>query len=87
MGVFDTAWAQLGAVGILALFVLAVLTGRLVSRSNARDYVKLATDNAVRWEAAAEASNKRADEAQRLQAEMLAALRAVEELVRAKGPS
>jgi hypothetical protein len=83
--IWGTAWAQLGAVGLLAVFVLALLTGRLVARSSARDFVKLAADNAARWEAAAEASNRRADEQQRLQGEMLAALRAVEDLVRAKG--
>lgn len=36
MPLFDSAWAQLGAVGVVILFVVAILTGRLVPLSTVR---------------------------------------------------
>lgn len=82
MGLFDSAWAQLGAVGIVAVFVLALLTGRLVPRSTAKLMVDQANENATRWRAAAEASDERADLAVRQTGELLQAVRAVEALLR-----
>ena len=63
---------QGGAVSVLALFCW-----RLV-----REMLRQAKDNADRWQKAAEAADKRADETQRLLGEVLSALRAVEALVR-----
>jgi ABC-type nickel/cobalt efflux system permease component RcnA len=79
---FGSAWAQLGAVGLLALVVLAIVTGRLVPRSVASTLVKQANATATQWQAAAEASDQRADEAVKLLGEVLSALRSVETLVR-----
>ncbi len=75
--------AQLGAVGVLAVVVLAIVFGWLVPRKVARSIVDQANANAERWRAAAEASDKRADLAMGQSTEMLAALREVEALVRA----
>lgn len=74
---------QGGAVGVLVLFVVAILTGRLVARAVAQQMIDQANANAARWQAAAEASDRRADEAVQLLGEVLSALRAVEALVRA----
>jgi hypothetical protein len=82
MSLFDSAWSQLGAVGLLAVFVLAILTGRLVPRSIAKDLVQRADANAERSQAAAVASDQRADETVRLLTEMVSAMRSVEALVR-----
>jgi hypothetical protein len=88
--VWNSAWAQLGAVGFLALFVLAILAGRLVARSwvktlldQAELRAQAAERNADRWQAAAEASDKRADLFGEQLGEVLSAMRAVEALVRA----
>lgn len=83
---FDAAWAQLGATGIVALFVLAILTGRLVPRSTAKALVDQANATAARWQAAAEASDKRADMFGEQLGEVVAAMRAVETLVRTSQP-
>jgi hypothetical protein len=82
VSLFGSAWAQLGAVGLLAVFVLAILTGRLVPRSIAKDLVQRADANAERSQAAAMASDQRADETVRLLTEMVSAMRSVEALVR-----
>jgi hypothetical protein len=82
VSLFGSAWAQLGAVGLLAVFVLAILTGRLVPRSIAKDLVQRADANAERSQAAAVASDQRADETVRLLTEMVSAMRSVEALVR-----
>lgn len=91
MGIWDSAWAQLGAVGLLAVGVIAVLAGRLVARSwvnillqQAELRVQQADRNADRWQAAAEASDKRADLFGEQLGEVLAVMRAVETLVRAQ---
>lgn len=84
------AWpAQLGAVGILGLVVLAIIFGRLVPRSATKQLleqaelrVQLADRNADRWEKAAEASDKRADVFSEQLSEVLAAMHSVEALVR-----
>lgn len=75
--------AQLGAVGVLAVVVLAVVFGWLVPRKVAKTIVDQANSNAERWRAAAEASDERADLAVKQSTEMLAAMREVEALVRA----
>lgn len=82
MPLFDSAWAQLGAVGIVFVFVLAILTGRLVARSTAKALVDQANRTAERWQQAAEASDRRADETVRLFGELVAVMRTVESLVR-----
>lgn len=82
MSLFDSAPAQLGAVGILALVVLAIVAGRLMPRSVSRALVDQANANAARWQAAAEASDQRADLLTRQVGELVAAMRAVEALVR-----
>lgn len=89
MSLFDSAWAQLGAVGLLGVGVLAVLAGRLVARSwvnillqQAELRVQQAERNADRWQAAAEASDKRADVFGEQLGEVLAVMRSVEALVR-----
>lgn len=87
MTLFDSAWAQLGAVGVVFLFVLLMATGRLVPRSTARALVDQANANASRWQAAAEASDERADLVTRQNGELMSALRTVETLVRALTPS
>lgn len=74
--------AQLGAVWILLLVVLAVIMGWLVPRRVAQSLVDQANTNANHHRAAAEASEQRADLAVRQSTEMLAALREVESLVR-----
>lgn len=86
MELFGTAWAQLGAVGIVAVFVLLLATGRLMPRSTAKTIVQQANENAARWQAAAAASDERADLVTKQNAELLQALRTVETLVRAWGP-
>lgn len=93
MPLYDSPWVQFGAVGVVALFVLAILTGRIVARSSVRDLldqadkrVELAERNAERQTAIAEASDKRADLLASQLGEMVAALRAVEALVRAAPP-
>lgn len=63
---------QGGAVSVLALFCWR-LVSTLISHTAA---------NADRWQRAAEAADKRADESQRLMGEVLSALRSVEALVR-----
>lgn len=63
---------QGGAVSVLGFFCWR-LVASLISHTNA---------NADRWQRAAEAADKRADETQRLLGEVLSALRAVEALVR-----
>lgn len=63
---------QGGAVSILAAF-----SWRLI-----RSLISQITTNADRWQRAAEAADKRADESVRLLGEVLSALRAVEALVR-----
>lgn len=63
---------QGGAVSILAAF-----SWRLIS-----SLIGQITANADRWQRAAEAADKRADESVRLLGEVLSALRAVEALVR-----
>lgn len=90
MSVFDAWPAQLGAVGLLGVVVMAILVGRLVPRSATRSLleqaelrVQLAEHNAERWQAAAEASDKRADLLAQQLGEVLSAMRAVETLVRA----
>ncbi len=82
MELFGSAWAQLGAVGLLALVVLMVVTGRLVPRSMAKSLIDQANVNAERWQAAATASDQRADETVRLMGEILTVMRSVETLVR-----
>jgi hypothetical protein len=82
MGLFGSAWAQLGAVGLLGVFVLAILAGRLIPKSIAKDLIERADANAARSQAAAVASDQRADETVRLLTEMVSAMRAVEALVR-----
>jgi len=82
MTLFDSPWAQLGAVGIVFLLVLLIATGRLMPRSTAQDQVDQANANAKLWQAAAEASNKRADLFGEQLGEIVAAMRAVEALVR-----
>lgn len=91
MGIWDTSWAQLGAVGLVGVFVVAILVGRLVPRSAARDLVaqaelraQAAERNADRWQTAAEASDKRADLIGEQFGEVLAVMRTVEGLVRAQ---
>lgn len=86
MGVFDTAWAQLGAVGVVFLFVLLLAMGKLVPRTIAKSLVDQANDNADRWQAAARASDERADLFARQNTELLQAMRTVEALVRALQP-
>ncbi len=83
MNLLTTPAAQLGAVGILGVVVLAVILGWLVPRKVAKLLVDQANSNAERWRAAAEASEERADLAVKQSTEMLAALRDVEALVRA----
>jgi len=83
---FDSAWAQLGAVGVVILFVLLLATGRLVPRSVAKALVDQANTTTARWQAAAEASDERADLFARQNGELLAAMRTVETLVRALQP-
>lgn len=65
---------QGGAVSVLAAFSWR-LVGSLINQITA---------NADRWQRAAEAADKRADESVRLLGEVLSALRAVEALVRTK---
>ncbi len=87
MELFGSAWAQLGAVGLLGVFVLMLATGRLMPRSTARALVDQANTTAGRWQSAAEASDERADLFARQNAELLQAMRTLETLVRAWGPS
>lgn len=49
MGLWDSAWAQLGAVGLLGVFVLAILTGRLVPLSTLRRELEAETRRAEDW--------------------------------------
>lgn len=74
--------AQLGAVGILALVVLAIVMGWLVPRRVAQSLVDQANAGSDRWRSAFEAADKRADLAVQQSTEMVAALREVESLVR-----
>jgi hypothetical protein len=83
---FGTAWAQLGAVGLVGIFVLLMATGRLVPRTTAKALVDQANANAARWQAAAEASDERADLVAKQNGELMSALRTVETLVRALNP-
>lgn len=96
MELFGSPWAQLGAVGLVGVFVLAILTGRLVARSSVRDLleqaqlrVALAERTTDRWQAAAEASaraaeasDRRADLHAEQMGEILAVMRSVQELIR-----
>lgn len=86
MELFGAAWAQLGAVGLVGIFVLMLATGRLVPRSTAKALAEQANNNAARWQAAAAASDERADLVTKQNAELLQVLRTVETLVRAWGP-
>lgn len=63
---------QGGAVSVLGFFSWRLVLA-LIRQTNA---------NADRWQKAAEAADKRADESQRLMGEVLSALRSVEALVR-----
>jgi hypothetical protein len=90
MSLFDSAWSQLGAVGLVGVFIIAILAGRLVARSWVRTLLdqadlraQAAERNADRWQAAAEASDKRADLFGEQLGEVVSAMRAVEALVRA----
>jgi hypothetical protein len=86
MAPFDSAWAQWGAWGIVAIFVMLVAVGRLVPRSSARTLVDQANRSAdLAWQAAT-AADKRADLFGTQLGEMLAAMRAVEMLVRNHPP-
>jgi hypothetical protein len=82
VSLFASPWAQLGAVAVVGVFVVAILTGRLVARSTAKALVDQANINAARWQQAAEASDRRADETVRLLGELVSAMRSVESLVR-----
>lgn len=93
MSLFDSAWAQLGAVGLLAVFVLAILAGRLVARSWVRTLleqaelrVAQAERNSDRWQAAYEIADRRADLFGEQLGQVLTAMRAIEALVRAPDP-
>jgi hypothetical protein len=63
---------QGGAVSVLGLFCWRLVV-TLINQTK---------DNADRWQRAAEAADKRADESTRLLGEVLSALRSVEALVR-----
>lgn len=86
MTLFDSPWSQLGAVGVVIIFVLLMATGRLMPRSSAKLLVDQANANAARWQAAAEASDERADLVTKQNGELMSALRTVETLVRALSP-
>ena len=49
MPLFDAAWAQLGAVGILAFVVVLIVTGRLIPLSTHRREVAAADQRAADW--------------------------------------
>jgi hypothetical protein len=74
-------WAQLGAVGLLAVGMVLLAVGRIVPRRAVRDLVERADRNAAQWQAAALAATARADEQAHQLGEVLAALRTVEMLV------
>lgn len=90
MTLFDAWPSQLGAVGLVGLFVIAILTGRLVARSmmktvldQAELRVQLAERETERWRDVAQAEAARADLYGNQLAEMARGLHAVEGLVRA----
>jgi len=83
---FGSAWAQLGAVGLLGVFVLMLATGRLMPRSTAKALVDQANAGRDFYRSAAAASDERADLIARQNGELLQAMRTVETLVRAWGP-
>lgn len=74
-------WAQLGAVGLLAVMVVMLAIGRIVPRRQVRDLVERADRNAEQWQFAAVAAAARADEQAHQLGEILAALRSVELLI------
>jgi hypothetical protein len=78
---FTGVWAQLGAVGFLAMGMMLLAVGRLVPRRQVRDLVERADHNAAQWQAAAMAAAARADEQAHQLNEVLAALRTVELLI------
>jgi len=82
VSLFESPWAQLGAVGVVFMFVLLLATGRLVPRSVAKTMIDQANTEAARWRAAAEADAERADLVARQNGELVAAMRSVEALVR-----
>lgn len=82
MELFQSAWAQGGALGILLLVVVLVCTGRLVPRSVAKAWVDLAKTNAEIHQAAAAAADARADTAVNAMVEQTAAMREMQGVMR-----
>lgn len=89
MELFSSAWAQAGAVGVVFLFVMLLALGRWVPLSTVNkllDQAQKRADaearNADRWQAAAEANDKRADLLAEQLGEILAVMRSVQDLVR-----
>jgi hypothetical protein len=92
MDIWGSTWAQLGAVGLLAVLILLIFTGRLYPRSlvdkilrEADQQVERADKRAELSRLAAEAADQRADTATSAVAQMLPVLQTVEKLVSALG--
>lgn len=61
MDLLTPATLQYGAGGLVALFVLAILTGRLVPRSTLKTLVDQANQTAEMWRRTAEREAERGD--------------------------
>jgi N-formylglutamate amidohydrolase len=90
---FQSAWTQAGAVGLLALVVLLVVTGRLIPRSVAKDRLEeahksldQANHTAELWQQAAAAGDQRADLAVKAMLEQAATSARIEALLRTLVP-
>jgi len=93
LDIWGTAWAQLGAVGLLGVVFLLLFTGRLLPRSLVRETldraersVTAADQRAEDSRKAAELADQRADLYRDTMREMLRSIQSVERLVGALGP-
>lgn len=82
MTLWQTWGAQLGAVGLLAGFVIMIGVGRLIPRYVVKQWIERSDRNVELYRQASEASAARADEAVAVMREMMVAVRTLESLVR-----
>lgn len=90
MEIWGSAWAQLGAVGLVGLVLVLFFTGRLLPRSLVKDMLSQAQQAILQAEARAQADREardaavaRADLLASTLTDMASSLRSVEALVRA----